>query len=58
MVQKQQNFVDNQTIFNRLDDKRNSISEWGEIKKNTRNLIKELRSDDNEKMKKILYSKS
>ena len=51
-------FVDNQTIFNRLDDKRNSISEWGEIKKNTRNLIKELRSDDNEKMKKILYSKS
>jgi hypothetical protein len=26
--------VDNQTIFNRLDDKRNSISEWGEIKKN------------------------
>ena len=25
--------VDNQTIFNRLDDKRNSISEWGEIKK-------------------------
>jgi hypothetical protein len=30
-------FVDNQTIFNRLDDKRNWISEWAKIKKiNTR----------------------
>jgi hypothetical protein len=26
-------FVDNQTIFNRLDDKRNWISEWAKIKK-------------------------
>jgi hypothetical protein len=25
--------VDNQTIFNRLDDKRNWISEWAKIKK-------------------------
>jgi hypothetical protein len=30
----------------------------GRDKKNTRNLAKKLRSDDNEKMKKILYSKS
>jgi hypothetical protein len=26
-------FVDNQTMFNRLDDKRNWISEWAKIKK-------------------------
>ena len=26
-------FVDNQTIFNRLDDKRNWISEWAKFKK-------------------------
>jgi hypothetical protein len=26
-------FVDNQTIFNRLNDKRNWISEWAKIKK-------------------------
>ena len=26
-------FVENQTIFNRLDDKRNWISEWAKIKK-------------------------
>ena len=32
-------FVDNQTIFNRLDDKRSWISEWAKIKKiNTRKL--------------------
>ena len=32
MEQKQKPFVDNQTMFNRLDGKRNRISEWAKIK--------------------------
>jgi hypothetical protein len=41
-------FVDNQTIFNRLDDKRNWISEWAKIKKSMpENVVKKLKSDDN-----------
>ena len=48
-------FVDNQTIFNRLDDKRNWISEWAKIKKSIpENFVKKLKSDDNEKIKKSL----
>jgi hypothetical protein len=43
-------FVDNQTIFNRLDDKRNRISEWPKIKKSIpENFVKKLKSDDNER---------
>jgi hypothetical protein len=46
-------FVDNQTIFNRLDDKRNWISEWAKINKSIpENFAKKLKSDDNEKIKK------
>ena len=45
-------FVENQTIFNRLDDKRNWISEWAKIKKSIpENFVKKLKSDDNEKIK-------
>jgi hypothetical protein len=45
----------NQTIFNRLDDKRNWISEWTKIKKSIpENCVKKLKSDDNEKIKKSL----
>jgi hypothetical protein len=48
-------FVDNQTIFNRLDDKRSWISEWAKIKKLIpENCVKKLKSDDNEKIKKSL----
>jgi hypothetical protein len=44
-------FVDNQTIFNRLDDKRNWISEWAKIKISIpENFVKKLKSDDNEKI--------
>ena len=49
--------VDNQTIFNRLDNKRNWISEWAKIKKSIpENCVKKLKSDDNEKIKKIIRS--
>ena len=52
-------FVDNQTIFNRLDDKRNWISEWAKIKKSIpENVVKKLKSDDNEKIKKIIRFKN
>jgi hypothetical protein len=45
-------FVDNQTIFNRLDDKRNWISEWAKIKKLIpENFVKKLKSDDKEKIR-------
>ena len=48
-------FVDNQTIFKRLDDKRNWISEWAKIEKSIpENLVKKLKSDDNEKINKSL----
>jgi hypothetical protein len=49
-------FVDNQTIFNRLDDNRNWISEWAKIKKKSirENFVKKLKSDDNGKIKKSL----
>ena len=48
-------FVDNQTIFNRLDDKRNWISEWAKIKISIpENFVKKLKSDNNEKIKKSL----
>ena len=48
-------FVDNQTIFDRLDDKRNWISEWAKIKKSIpENFVKKLKSNDNEKIKKSL----
>ena len=39
--------VENQTIFNRLDDERNWISD-----KNQKFVVKKLRSDENEKMNK------
>jgi hypothetical protein len=46
-------FVDNQTIFDRLDDKMNWISEWAKIKKSIpENFVKKLKSNDNEKIKK------
>jgi hypothetical protein len=46
-------FVDNQIIFNRLDYKRNWISEWAKIKKSIpENVVKKFKSDDNEKIKK------
>ena len=52
-------FVDNQTIFNRLNDKRNWISEWAKIKKSIpENFVKKLKSDDNEKIKKIIRFKN
>ena len=52
-------FVDNQTIFNRLDDKRNWISEWAKIKKSIpEKFVKKLKSDDNEKIKKIIRFKN
>ena len=52
-------FVENQTIFNRLDDKRNWISEWAKIKKSIpENVVKKLKSDDNEKIKKIIRFKN
>jgi hypothetical protein len=38
-------FVDNQTIFNRLDDKRNWISEWAKIKKSIQENFKPLISE-------------
>jgi hypothetical protein len=45
--------VDNQTIFNRLDDKRNWISAWAKIKKSIpENFVKKLKSHENEKIKK------
>jgi hypothetical protein len=48
-------FVDNQTIFNRLDDKRNWISEWAKIKKSIpENFVKKLKSDDNEKISVLI----
>jgi hypothetical protein len=48
-------FVDNQTIVNRLDDKRNWISEWGKIKKSIpENFVRKLKSDGNENVKKSL----
>jgi hypothetical protein len=44
-------------MFNRLDDKRNWISEWAKIKKSIpENFVKKLKSDDNEKIKKIIRS--
>ena len=51
-------FVENQTIFNRLDDKRNWISEWAKIKKSIPENVKKLKSDDNEKIKKIIRFKN
>ena len=52
-------FVENQTKFNRLDDKRNWISEWAKIKKSIpENVVKKLKSDDNEKIKKIIRFKN
>ena len=51
--------MDNQIIFNRLDDKRNWISEWAKIKKSIpENFVKKLESDDNEKIKKIIRFKN
>jgi hypothetical protein len=51
--------VDNQTIFNRLDDKRSWISEWAKIKKSIPEyFVKKLKSDDNEKIKKIIRFKN
>ena len=48
-------FVESQTIFNRLDDKRNWISEWAKIKKSIQEkFVKKLKSDDNKKIKKSL----
>ena len=49
---KNNTFVDNQTIFNRLDEKRNWISEWAKKKSIPENVVKKLKSDDNEKLKK------
>jgi hypothetical protein len=43
--------VENQTIFNRLDDERNWISDCA---KNKKHVAKKLRSDENEKMNKSL----
>ena len=59
MTKNNKTFVDNQTIFNRLDDKRNWISEWAKIKKKSirENFVKKLKSDDNEKIKKSLVLK-
>ena len=52
-------FVDNQTIFNRLNDKRNWISEWAKIKnKYQKKKFKKLKSDDNEKIKKTIRFKN
>jgi hypothetical protein len=43
------------TPINRLDDKRNWISEWAKIKKSIpENFVKKLKSDENEKIKKSL----
>ena len=54
-------FVDNKTIFNRRDDKRNWISEWAKIKIKSipEYFVKKLKSDDNEKIKnKIIRFKN
>jgi hypothetical protein len=46
-------FVENQTIYNRVDDERNWISDCASIKKyKLENFVKKLRSDENEKMNK------
>jgi hypothetical protein len=49
-------FVESQTIFNRLDDKRNWISEWAKIKKSIQeNFVKKLKSDDNKNSVLIVF---
>jgi hypothetical protein len=49
----------NITIFNRLDDKRNWISEWAKIQKSIpENFVKKLKSDDKKKIKKIIRFKN